>query len=767
MDTSSELITILKKIGGAINRNSFLLATVTTLFCFACIKLSTYYIFLTDYTSPIWPATGINLALFLFFGYRIWPGILIASFLSYVNYNDFISGDFLTWDYFFPSLLRSLSSIIHPIFAIWLIHKFNGLPRNFIAPSRIWKFYLIVGPLPSVVGSIYGNTINLLFDSTAKENLFENFLTWWISDITSVYIFTTLVIALVSFVGKRRLIVSGILTLSFVMAATVYILAYKWEAERLDLLLAKQADLVTQSLAKITDIYQPQLKILNGLSTADTSMTLVDFEKFADSVIHEDKNILAIAWSEYVREQDLQDFRQQLFQEYGTDVELREYSGAESQPLGYREEYVITKYFRVKDSSRSVIGFDQLSDAERKVALNYSAIHKTESISPPDVRRFANSEAAFTLYMPKFYDGKLLGFSTMVLLTETVIEPYVSDAISEGINIKISDPAEATGKVILFESYANDEPQSYETSLNFPILNRNWIIEMGRSEKFLAVNSSPEPFILGIVGMVMASLISIGIVIMTGSSAYLNQLVNERTKDLLRASKAKSEFMANMSHDLRTPLNAIIGFSEVINQEVFGKLGSEKYNEYVKDILESGRFLLSLIDDILDLSVLEADKRVLEKQDINLSSCTESCVKILEPLCQKKDIPINVDLAENLPTLYADGKALKQILINLLSNAIKFSPPGSPVTIAANYNQNDIVIKVQDSGEGIAEGDLKNILNPFTRANNDPYNSHNGTGLGLAIVNSLVKLHQGTVQIDSVIDKGTTVSIKIPLRGQI
>ncbi len=229
------------------------------------------------------------------------------------------------------------------------------------------------------------------------------------------------------------------------------------------------------------------------------------------------------------------------------------------------------------------------------------------------------------------------------------------------------------------------------------------------------------------------------------------------------ANRAKSEFLANMSHELRTPLNAIIGFSEILQQETFGPIAVPQYQGYVTDILESGRHLLSLINDILDLSKIEAGKLELFEEDIPLAGVFEACRKLVQHRLEAGGLQCRFEVEESLPALRCDERKIKQVLLNLLSNAIKFSREGGIVQTRAFQNRaGEIKIEVEDSGIGIAPEDIERILIPFEQAASSMTRMHEGSGLGLPLARSLVESHGGTLTISSEPGKGTVANISFP-----
>ena len=231
------------------------------------------------------------------------------------------------------------------------------------------------------------------------------------------------------------------------------------------------------------------------------------------------------------------------------------------------------------------------------------------------------------------------------------------------------------------------------------------------------------------------------------------------------ANRAKSEFLANMSHELRTPLNAIIGFSEMIQAGTFGPLGSDRYEEYINDIHTSGNFLLNVINDILDMSKIEAGHFSLDREEIDLCPLINETVRMISLQADEKNITVETRI-EDAMQLNADRRAVKQVLINLLSNAVKFTSHNGHITVRARKTGSALFMTIQDTGVGIPKSALRKIGQPFEQVENQFTKSHSGSGLGLAITRSLAELHGGWLRIRSTEGVGTVVGVCIPDRRQ-
>ena len=248
------------------------------------------------------------------------------------------------------------------------------------------------------------------------------------------------------------------------------------------------------------------------------------------------------------------------------------------------------------------------------------------------------------------------------------------------------------------------------------------------------------------------------------SQIRIVELAENYEQEKIRAEEAnqsKSEFLANMSHELRTPLNAINGFSDIMKKEMFGPLGDARYKEYVNDILFSGQHLLSLINDILDMSKIEAGKMTLNTEPMIITDLISQVLRIVRGRADENRLKLIYE-GETTPEIEADPRAVKQILLNLTTNAIKFTPEGGMVRISVEAKSAGLIVHVSDTGIGISQADIERLAQPFEQIDSQHSRQHEGTGLGLALSKSLVELHGGNFKINSVVGEGTTVTFTLP-----
>jgi two-component system cell cycle sensor histidine kinase PleC len=229
------------------------------------------------------------------------------------------------------------------------------------------------------------------------------------------------------------------------------------------------------------------------------------------------------------------------------------------------------------------------------------------------------------------------------------------------------------------------------------------------------------------------------------------------------ASRTKSNFLATMSHELRTPLNAILGFADIMRQGIFGPVGNPRYEDYLDGIVKSGQHLLSLINDVLDMSRIEAGRLELVESRIDIGQAIDQALDMVTVTAQGKGVVLERALPASLPSLKADDRLVRQMLLNLLSNAIKFTPEGGQVEIAvALLGEGDLAIRVRDTGIGMSDRQLQKVFEPFSQGDSMRAREAGGSGLGLPITRRLIELHDGRIHLASRKQSGTTATLVFP-----
>jgi signal transduction histidine kinase len=256
-----------------------------------------------------------------------------------------------------------------------------------------------------------------------------------------------------------------------------------------------------------------------------------------------------------------------------------------------------------------------------------------------------------------------------------------------------------------------------------------------------------------------------GMVLIASDISFLKEreaALRDARDEAEAANRAKTDFLTNMSHELRTPLSAVIGFSEMIVKETFGPVGQPQYREFADDILHAGRHLMEVITDILDIAKAHSGTIELQKRTVRPEAVMRAAVRIVHEKARDADITLETHIGEHLPTIEADTVRLRQVLLNLLSNAIKFTPAGGTVSAEVSRHPDGVLLRVRDSGTGMAPEDIPRALQPFVQVDASLSRRHGGTGLGLPLTKIFVELHGGRLELESTVNVGTTASVILP-----
>ena len=520
------------------------------------------------------------------------------------------------------------------------------------------------------------------------------------------------------------------------------------------------------------------VRFLRGLYDSSDQVSAEEFKRFAqiDPAVDEGQWWFTVAWA----------------QRQGANPQIvpRDRAGQSGFSAG---DMFPVLYSEPARSAQPVIA-NAASDPGDSLAMRRAAVLQQMTISEPRLLA-GHGGTEIKAYMPLFKNGdaasgNLQGFLIASIAVDGLFDDFLQNVLTDrDFSLRVYD-----GKSLVF-SRGPEEVTRSETVLT--VGNQHWRLETGRSVQAVAA-SFWLPALVFVIGLALTAMLYLHLLrtdseyrrisrkvgLATAELAGANARLAERSGMLQRvaddlrrtsqeaqlASSAKTVFLANMSHELRTPLNAIIGFAGLIAHRTLGE-DSPRYPEYARDIEASGRYLLSIIEDLLDMSRIELGQVRLVEEPITLEDLVRSVIKFVSHRAQERRIVIQIEGLAELPRVQADARSLRQALINLLINAIKFSPPSSTITVSGELEAGaGIALSVQDNGPGIKTEEMSKIFEPFWQGEAYRRKARDGVGLGLAITKRLIEAHGGMVELISGEGRGTCAVIRLPsgrvLRGR-
>lgn len=521
------------------------------------------------------------------------------------------------------------------------------------------------------------------------------------------------------------------------------------------------------------------------------------FEAYARSVFLAShilqSGLQAMSWSPRVTAADRASFEATARADGLADYRIRE-SGPDGRLVtaGPRPVYFPLRY-SAPSNSAAPLGLDVLSDPIRQDTMHRAV--DTGRMAASAQGLLHSGVTASLVYIPVYAslaargrsDEGPVGLLALRLFMSPAIDAIVQalDPLPEDLEMYVlDDGAPASERVIYYrpaggrggvetrpgEAAALREP-IYGSSLSFA--GRDWTLILRPTPRFLATALAAVGWTELGAGLAITFLLCIYLVSSRIRADRLGLLAEDLRREVVvrraaeeaaeAASQAKSQFLANMSHELRTPLNAIIGFSEIIGDELIGRIGNARYVEYAKDIRESARHLLSVINEVLDFSRAEAGELKLDESEFDPAQTIHWAQRMVEERAAAAGLRLEIALPESLPRLRADERMLRQMLLNLLWNAIKFTAEGGRITVLAERGMaGTLLIRVADTGIGMSHEEIPIALKPFRQVDSGLARKHGGTGLGLPLVKSRIELHGGSLEIDSTPGVGTTVTLVFP-----
>ena len=723
------------------------------------------------FASAIWPLSGVILGLYFLYGRSILVGSFLASLLTLQQESLF--ADLPSYVIF---ILASIS-VLQFIIAKQLVVRFCTLPLNIRKLVSIVKFLLLTGPLTVLMStSLFALTLTLSLDIPWQTLTYIS-LVKFVGDLLSILFIAPIFLFLKTnfFVLKTKhsLAAALISLLSFSLISSIYILASNSDFALKEREFADSTEPFIEKFNVFKTTMENNITALNGLFQASEEVTRLEFETYANKLINDEFNVIALAWLPLISHQKRKKFEAELaYQGFAnTRIKKKTEQGLIISPN--KSFYLPLYYISNLDANKSAVGLDALSHPILNDIVDKMIKEEKQIITPLVYLTQHQDKYTADLYYPIYKNSHPEHITVLQGLVKVNFE----------LNILLSD-LHRNMKANTFTYQLKFGDNNVVTHPDFKvnsIFSHQYGVNILDKKGQLSFASTPE-FELSLINwqiliiMMFGSIIGIICVsfvffIITFNSS-LKRKIREKTTELIKknkeltsANQAKNLFLANISHEYRTPLNAIMGFSEIALRDIKDKHALD----YFAKIEASSKILLSIVNDVLDASKMQAGEINLESRRFSPSAVTQSVIDMLIEKASNKSITVNKNFTSNFD-LYVKGDdtRFKQIIINLLNNAIKFTDKGS-INISGDsiYDTDDetsiLTIVIRDTGIGIDKEDQEHLFTPFIQATSTTTRQHGGTGLGLAIVKNLCSLMGGNVTLISQLDMGSTFTVTITL----
>jgi len=579
----------------------------------------------------------------------------------------------------------------------------------------------------------------------------------------------------------------------------------------------RQAAHYIQTVVNSTQRYEEYIRDLAHRFEGPAAMDRWQFDEYSQDRLERYKGLKSLLWIPYVTGDRRDEFEARARDDGLFGFRIRE-RGPEGGlvPAGPKAYYLPIYYAVPFDTDQKFLGMD-LHSVERFQPVLDAAGEGGQSVVLPRawIAGLTSGAREIQVIQPVYHSAagsdvgapatqRLRGFVGGALRLDTIVQSVVRELTTPAwLDIYVyKRTASGDGDLLLFlPSRLRTEvvaplghaevDKGFLSRENFKIGDMELAVVVKPVATKYSTESSVLPYWAGSFGILLTCFIAYNMAVARTRARIIERTVAERTAALSEANislhneilerqraememrrakdqaevanRAKSEFLAMVSHELRTPLNAIIGFSDIMSQEVFGPVGSDKYVDYVSDIRKSGTHLLGLINNILDLSKVESGQFRLSNQKVCLRDGVAEILRLVSELAETGGVALDAEIPDDLPQLRGDRQAIRQVLLNLLSNAIKFTEPDGRVMIGASVDQmGQLVLAVEDTGIGIPEDAVESVFEPFTQVDSSLARQFEGTGLGLTLTRSLVEMHGGSVTLDSKVGEGTKVTVTFP-----
>ena len=749
------------------------------------------------YATVIWPASGVALAICLLFGYRAAFGVFFGSMAVNVSVGFSNTGEI---SLLIPALI-AVGSTLQTLFSYGLIRRYIGERLEFYDVRQVLLFIVLGGPVGCLVSASVGTTVLYSLGVLSSAQAPLNWLSWWLGDSVGVIVTVPWLAA----IFRKRFSVyfdhpGRVLASLFIVALTTVLLSSStayFELNKQQQAFQSHAELNANALSERIKNSVDILYGLAGYVRGSEVITVDEFEDYATNIMARDRALKAMSINSVVSNAELPAFERYMSDIYGAPFKVVERNAnGDMVPVNARDRYVSVGMIYPLEPNKAALGFDVYSERIRRNAIN-EAIRLNASYPTPTITLIQDAKAVL-IFLPVYRGEKLVAMATGLFEVSDLSSRILGEQHAGNTQVYLVDRGDSRGTQMPYVISANSSADMDGVELmarlsngDFPSVHRAMIPVGAHRWELIHVSSSrfiEQPwgthFVL-VGGLFVAGLLGWMLCLVFSHAAQVERQVDARTKELslanaaLResgqkltqaiseaqeANHAKSRFLANMSHEIRTPLNGMLGSLSLLQ----GKSLTLDQQKLVELASQSGDALLDLINDILDLSKIEAGELELDYDDFDLQDLLEDVASLMRIKALEKGVSL-VAPETLLPAMwvYGDRLRVRQIVVNFIGNAIKFTPKGGSVrVIAETVEQSDgftsIRIAVTDTGIGISEDLQARLFQRFKQADSSTTRRYGGTGLGLAISRELVEAMNGDVGVSSTLGEGSTFWCVLP-----